>query len=135
MTNDLTALNLTTVPDDIGQPAVVQGLLGGIQAIWRFPNGQGASVVNHRGSYGTELAVLRFNSEDLADFDLDYSTPVADDVIGHIDTPEELLSYLRRIRDLPRPEGDDTGSPSGSGSDYSFMTALDSMSRMSRYGD
>jgi hypothetical protein len=73
--------------------------LPGITAKWRFDNGYGASVINHRGSYGVELAVLRFHED--GGWDLDYDTPVTDDVIGHISGPGELRDLLRSISDLP----------------------------------
>lgn len=73
--------------------------LGGIEAKWRFDNGYGASVINHRGSHGVELAVLRFHED--GGWDLDYDTPVTDDIIGYIEGPGELRDLLRSIRDLP----------------------------------
>lgn len=73
---------------------------GGIQAVVRFSNGYGASVVNHSFSYGVELAVLNFNSADPWDFNLDYSTPVTDDVIGYLDE-NTLRATLAQIEALP----------------------------------
>lgn len=73
--------------------------LGGITAKWRFDNGYGASVILHRGSYGVELAVLRFHED--GSWGLVYDTPVTDDVIGWIEGPGELRDLLRQIRDLP----------------------------------
>lgn len=71
---------------------------GGIQKVYKFPNGYGASVIRHKGSYGFakglwELAVL-----DRAG-DLCYSTPITDDVIGHL-TNEEVNLKLNEIRGL-----------------------------------
>jgi hypothetical protein len=80
---------------DLPEPVTVHGRpLGGVQAIWKFPNGYGASVVHGFGTYGVELAVLD------ADGNLTYSTPITDDVVGHIESVEELRDLLRRIRDL-----------------------------------
>ena len=56
------------------------------------------------GSYGHELdlwelAVVKYNSEYNSDWDIDYSTTITDDVIGHM-TDEEVLEILADIRDL-----------------------------------
>ena len=71
---------------------------GGIQRVYKFPNGYGASVIRHKGSYGFteglwELAVL----DDAGD--LCYYTPITDDVIGHL-TDEEVNLKLNEIRGL-----------------------------------
>ena len=71
-------------------------LNGGSQKIYRFDNGYGASVIESYMSYGTELAVLHFNSEDNYDFTLVYDTPITDDVLGHL-TEEELEETLEKI--------------------------------------
>jgi hypothetical protein len=68
--------------------------------LYRFPNGYGASVANHDFSYGTELAVLHFDGEGDFDYSLDYSTPITDDVIGHLDSAM-LDALLTRIEALP----------------------------------
>jgi hypothetical protein len=74
----------------------------GIQKLYSFPNGYGASVVKHEGSYGGgkglwELAVINNISED--GFDICYDTPITNDVIGWLNDPEvDRLLYL--IRDL-----------------------------------
>lgn len=62
-----------------------------------FPNGYGASVVKHWGSYGGsqglwELAVMQDN-------EICYSTPITNDVLGHL-TPEEVTSTLEKIYKL-----------------------------------
>ena len=80
--------------------------IGGTQRIYRFDNGFGASVVDNQYSRGTELAVLHFLSDDNLDFELTYSTPVTDDVIGYIASEVELVSILQAIEALP-PAGDD----------------------------
>jgi len=71
--------------------------MGGIQKVYKFPNGYGASVIKHKGSYGAdkglwELAVL-FNDE------LCYDTEITDDVIGHLNDPE-VDNILRQIDKL-----------------------------------
>lgn len=82
---------------------------GGRQRLYRFDNERGASVVNHRFSYGHasgkwELAVLRFKPDvaGLEDFELDYGTELTHDVIGHLDW-EEVEDLLQQIEALPTP--------------------------------
>lgn len=79
----------------------VKSLHGGWQAIYRFANGYGASVVRHRYSYGSEdglweLAVLKLVD---GDWPLTYDTDITDDVIGNLD-PEEVDELLIRIKNL-----------------------------------
>lgn len=83
----------------------------GVQRLYRFDNGFGASVVQFSmptpsglfaGSYGAnaglwELGVIRWTGDE---FHLTYETPITDDVIGHLDL-DEVQEILRRIRDLP----------------------------------
>jgi len=71
---------------------------GGIQKVYQFPNGYGASVIKHKGSYGYkdnkwELAVID------ADGSLNYTTEVTDDVIGHLNDPE-VDRILKQIENL-----------------------------------
>lgn len=85
----------------------------GIQKIWRFENGFGASVVRFSiyrekkiGSYGVEdglweLAVIRFNSEDILDFKLCYDTKITNDVIGYL-KENEVVKLLEKIRGLKK---------------------------------
>jgi len=68
---------------------------GGIQYLFSFPNGYGASVIKHSFSFGNkndkwELAVLKNSS-------LCYSTPITDDVIGHL-ADKEVEKLLIRIK-------------------------------------
>jgi len=70
---------------------------GGIQKVYKFPNGYGASVIKHKGSYGYseglwELAVLN-------EGELCYDTEITNDVIGYLNDPE-VDRYLRRINQL-----------------------------------
>ena len=65
----------------------------GRQIIYRFPNGYGASVVEHSLSYGLEIAVL--NSDDK----ITYDTLITDDVIGH-NTPESAAEIITQISKL-----------------------------------
>lgn len=80
-------------------PVLTRSLNGGTQKIYRFDNGYGASVVNSSMSYGTELAVIKFIDEDNDRFNLTYSTPITDDVIGYL-TESELEDTLGRIQAL-----------------------------------
>lgn len=70
----------------------------GVQRIYKFPNGYGASVISHDKSYGGrsglwELAVLD------AEGDLCYATDITDDVIGHLNDPQvdEVLGRISRL--------------------------------------
>ncbi len=83
-------------------PHLERELNGGVQKIYKFDNGYGASVVQHDFSYGRnsdqwELAVIKFKEDD--DWVLDYDTPITDDVIGYLEK-EEVEELLERIRDL-----------------------------------
>lgn len=80
------------------EPAYVGPLMNGTQARWHFANGYGASVVSHWGSYGVELAVLAGTVDD---WELTYDTPITEDVIGWIESPETLAGLLRQIEALP----------------------------------
>ena len=71
---------------------------GGIQKLYQFDNHMGASVIRHDGSYGSdqglwELAVLNEAGE------INYSTEITNDVIGHL-TWAEVSETLRRIQAL-----------------------------------
>lgn len=77
----------------------------GFQVIYRFRSGYGASVVQHKNSYGGEngkyeLAVARWNGPDDNDWSICYSTPVTDDVLGHLD-PGHVHSILSQLGELP----------------------------------
>ena len=72
--------------------------MDGIQKLYKFPNGYGASVVKHKGSYGYaqdlwELAVLDSKG------DLCYNTEITSDVIGHLNDPEvdNILGQIFRL--------------------------------------
>ena len=83
-------------------------LNGGTQVVHKFENGYGASVVRapNVGFWGTtygydeglwELAVLTFVND--TEFHLDYSTPITNDVIGHL-SDEDVLAVLAQIEAL-----------------------------------
>jgi len=69
----------------------------GLQKVYKFPNGYGASVIRHDGSYGGsrglwELAVTLHGI-------LCYDTSITNDVIGHLNT-EEVNKELQAIKEL-----------------------------------
>lgn len=72
---------------------------GGIQYIYKAPNGYGASIVQHPFSYGSfdglwELGVLDSNDR------LCYDTPITSDVLGYL-TEEDVNETLVKISELP----------------------------------
>ena len=80
-------------------------LFDGVQELYRFENGYGASVVRHMHSYGGEdgqweLAVIRWDEED---YEIVYHTPVTDDVLGWL-TRVEVNAFLKMIEALG-PDG------------------------------
>lgn len=90
------------LPDDLPDPIVVRqrfnsdGHRRGTSAIWRFPNGFGASVVNGHASFGVELLVVRYFGEGVDDWE-----PVDWDEKGWL-TEDRLVEELRQVRDLDR---------------------------------
>jgi hypothetical protein len=90
-------------------------LFDGVQMLYRFENGYGASIVQHMHSYGGEdglweLAVIQWG-EGLAELGKDHwdfvsDTPVTDDVIGHLQW-STVVEILADIKDLPPIEPDD----------------------------
>jgi len=94
-------------PDGIPLPMEVRSHpsgMGGWQALWRFDNGWGASVVMSSFSYGgisglAELAVIKFGSEEPDDFKITYSTPITEDVLGHLNK-DAVFDILLRIQNL-----------------------------------
>ena len=66
--------------------------LNGWQKIFKFPNGFGASIVNHDMSYGLELALLY-------DGNLVYHPKITMDVIGGL-TPCRARNVLKKIAKL-----------------------------------
>lgn len=74
----------------------------GIQHLFEFPNGFGASVVRHAYSYGNanglwELAVIQFDDE--GKWELTYETEVTNDVLGHLEE-SEVVEVLNQIQGL-----------------------------------
>lgn len=79
---------------------ITRSVNSGTQRIIRFNNGYGASIVNHSYSYGTEMAVIKFIDSNIENFDLCYTTPITDDVLGHL-SEEDVERYLNLIELLP----------------------------------
>ena len=91
---------MTDIENEVFPVVAMRTIFDGAQAIFRFDNGYGASVISHGYSYGTELAVIKFNSEDNDDWDIVYDTPVTDNVIGNIADQYDLANLLVQIRSL-----------------------------------
>lgn len=68
----------------------------------RFPNDYGASIIVGTGTYGLELAVIHFIGDN-DQWDLDYDTPITDDVIGYLDE-SSLTEILNKIKNLGKYE-------------------------------
>jgi hypothetical protein len=73
----------------------------GIQYLAFYPNGYGASIVQHDFSYGGkenlwELAVIKGTEED---WNLCYSTPITGDVLGYL-TEQDVDDTLKQIESL-----------------------------------
>lgn len=69
---------------------------------FKFDNGYGASVIKHFGSYGFEddlfeLAVIKYTKGN--EWELCYSTPITNDVIGYLSN-NDVLRYLYKIQRL-----------------------------------
>ena len=73
-----------------------------LHRVFKFPNGLGASVIKHYGSYGFEkdlfeLAVVRWISND--NYELEYRTEITNNVICWL-TNDDVLKLLERIKNL-----------------------------------
>ncbi len=98
------------------------GLVEGIQLLYSFPNGFGASVVNHiiftnrpiymPGKYTWELAVLDVSPNGLSNveatsFSICYTTEITSDVIKPL-RPTDVEMYLQQIAALPQNNNEET---------------------------
>ena len=70
--------------------------LNGLQKVFKFPNGFGASIVNHDMSYGLELALFH-------DGNLAYHPKITMDVIGGL-TPCKARNILKKIANLSQKD-------------------------------
>ncbi len=78
----------------------------GVQSVYKFDNGYGASVIKSRYSYGGQsglwkLAVLEFSTNE--EWHLTYNTPITADVRGYL-TQQEVNDLLVEISELPSRE-------------------------------
>ena len=83
-------------------------IFNGVQEIYRFPNGYGASVVKHDFSYGHqwnmwEMGLLKFNNEGEKRL-MTHSPYFEDTVIGYLDDAE-VLKLLNWIKNIETNEG------------------------------
>ena len=74
----------------------------GVQHVYSFDNGYGASVVKHDFSYGGkdglwELAVLDFSIDKTGE--ITYHTPITQDVIGYL-AWKNVEKILQEIKEL-----------------------------------
>ena len=79
----------------------------GIQYLAVYPNGYGASIVQHKYSYGHdqglwELAVIKGTEED---WNICYNTPITSDVLGWL-SEAEVEDVLVQIEALSKPAED-----------------------------
>lgn len=77
--------------------------LGGLQYVFKFKNGYGASVVKHHYSYGGdkdlwEVTVLDFEED--GRYESVYDTPITDDVVGYCPDSKVrvLLSDIKSLK-------------------------------------
>jgi|SRR5687767_11196096 len=96
---------MTRTPQIEIHPVWTRSRDGAAQAVYRFANGYGASVICGQFSYGGEaglweLAVIWFQGEDNHEFSLVYSTPITDDVLGWL-SDEQVAEHLAAIAALP----------------------------------
>jgi hypothetical protein len=74
----------------------------GIQYLAFYPNGYGASIVQHKYSYGHdqgswELAVIKGTEED---WNICYDTPITSDVLGYLSEAdvEDVLLQIEALK-------------------------------------
>lgn len=80
-----------------------KSIFGNNQAVFKFPNGYGASLIQGPSTYGGneglfELGVLIFND---TEWELCYTTSVANDVIGHLNE-DDVVEILNKIYKLKK---------------------------------
>lgn len=88
-----------TMSEKFEQYSILGNVLG--QTRYKSPNGHGASVICHLGSYGyeqglCEIAVIKYDGETHL---IDYSTSITDDVIGNLNK-HARDRVLQKIFDL-----------------------------------
>jgi len=80
------------------EPKGVRNVNNGVQLLYEFKNGYGASVIKSPFSFGSskglwELAVLHNDA-------ICYDTPITSDVVGHL-SDDEVDELLDKIEALP----------------------------------
>lgn len=88
------------------------GIGNGVQKLYRFDNGYGASVVRFTFAFGVdsygadqglwEMAVIRWNGDD---YELTYDTPVTSGIEGWL-SDDDVQEKLRAIRQLTVSDAD-----------------------------
>jgi hypothetical protein len=81
--------------------------MNGVQAIVKFENNYGASIVRHKGSYGGkqglyELAVIKFNEDE--EWGIVYDPRITPDVLGYL-TKDNVTTHLKQIEQLVDHKG------------------------------
>lgn len=82
----------------IHEPSKTKTILDGVQHRFTFSNGHEASVVRHSCSYGGERGLWEIAILD-SDGDLNYDTPITDNVLGYVQAAN-ILGILDRISKL-----------------------------------
>ena len=82
--------------------------MGGVQRIYRYENGYGASVIQFAYSYGGdegkwELAVIKYQNKYSEEFRIAYDTPITGDVLGYL-SEDEVDDILTQIEALPEEQ-------------------------------
>ena len=83
----------------IYNPTETKHLLNGVQHRFSFPNGYGASVIRHDGSYGGRDGLWEIAAIDLSTDELVAMPPGRESVVGWL-TVDEVNGYLRWIQSL-----------------------------------
>lgn len=76
-------------------PETTRPCNGGVQHLFKFANGYGASVVRHPYSYGGDSGLWGLAVLDSAG-SLTYKTPITNDVLGRL-TEDEVAETLDQI--------------------------------------
>ena len=89
--------NMKTFKDLEFKPHPNQNHMGGVQAIAKFDNGFGVSVVQTPYTYGGEKGLYELAV--LNDDGITYDTPITNDVIGWL-RPQDVTEVLIKIQQL-----------------------------------
>jgi hypothetical protein len=82
------------------EPKKISELFNGVQNIYEFANGYGASVIKHDFSYGSDLGLWEIAVLDSSG-NVDSTTKITDDVLGWIAT-NNVQQVLEDISKLER---------------------------------